>query len=72
MDNSNLPAGLPSDFLDEKEPRMKKCEECNGIGQLWGEMYHYECDICNGMKEIEMTPEEVREEEEERNEPDEL
>jgi len=68
----NLPAGLPSDFNDEKEPKMKICPECNGKGQLWGEMYHSDCDICKGEGEVPMTDEEIQEEKEERNEPNNL
>ena len=70
--DSNLPAGLPSDFLDEKCPKMKICEECNGDRLLGDGDELRKCDNCEGEGEIIMTDEEVRDEKEERNEPDNL
>ena len=69
----NLPAGLPSDFLDEECPKMKVCPECTGHGADSKDgMTIIKCEKCNGAGEIEMTAEELQEEKEERNEPDDL
>lgn len=75
--DSNLPAGLPSDFLDEKEMKMKICPECNGfkkeIYQRFDRMsFGHDCPVCKGIGKIEISQEELREEKEEQNEPDDL
>ena len=66
MDIDNLPAGLPSDFNNEKEPKMKVCPGC-----VWLQGGYY-CPDCDSTGEIEMTAEEIQDEKEERNEPNNL
>ena len=68
MDIDNLPAGLPSDFLDEKCPKIKVCPDCEGQSAL----FDMHCHTCSDEGFIAMTPEELRDEIEERNEPKDL
>ena len=68
----NIPAGLPSDFLDDKCPKMKICQKCDGDRLLSDGDELRRCDNCQGEGEVPMTDEEIQEEKEERNEPDNL
>jgi len=68
----NLLAGLPSDFNDEKEPKIKICPKCDGDRLLGDGDELRRCDNCEGEGEVPMTDEEIQDEKEERNEPDDL
>ncbi len=62
--NDNLPHGIP-DPADMEEPKMKVCPECGHKAP--GEQ-HTLCETCRGEGEIEMTQEEVEQENDERKE----
>lgn len=70
----NLPAGLPPDFNDEKELKMKICDRCQGEKEIWSSILRRmkKCNICKGVGKIPMTFEEIDQEQQEKSEPDDL
>jgi len=64
MTDDNLPANLPSDFNDE-EIKMKQCPACGGLGKDSDNGHDVIlCHACKGEGEIEMTHEEIFDENE--------
>lgn len=68
--NSNEPVNVPKDFNMEKEVKYKDCTECGGTGlTIGGNINNLEdCEDCDGEGEVLMTPEDIRDEMEEKKE----